>query len=105
MNMKSKLIRDNIPQIISASGRQPITHIASEAEYKNALKEKLIEEVNEYLEDPTSDELADIQEVLTAMIELDENDVESIRLDKKARNGGFESRTILDDIVQVDGAD
>lgn len=103
--MKSKLVRDNIPQLIQASGRQPITHIASDQEYEAALKEKLVEEVQEFLENPNSDELADIQEVLNALIEQNTDDVESIRLDKKARNGGFASRIILDDIVQNGEAD
>lgn len=98
--MKSKLVRDNIPDIISASGRKPVTHIATDQEFISALREKLTEEVQEYLNDSTSDELADIQEVLNALMEFDGDDIESIRLDKKARNGGFASRTILDDILE-----
>jgi predicted house-cleaning noncanonical NTP pyrophosphatase (MazG superfamily) len=98
--MKSKLIRDNILDIISASGRQPISHVANDVEYEQALKKKLVEEVQEYLENPNSDELADIQEVLNSLIELNGDDIESIRLDKKTRNGGFASRIILDDIIE-----
>ncbi len=97
--MKSKLVRDNVPDIISASGRKPVIHTATDQEYEAALKEKLVEEVQEFLENPNSDELADIQEVLNALIEQNPDDVESIRLDKKARNGGFASRIILEDIV------
>ena len=100
--MKSKLVRDNVPDIIYASGRKPIIHTASDEEYEAALKEKLVEEVQEFLENPNSDELADIQEVLNALIEQNTDDVESIRLDKKARNGGFATRTILDDIIESD---
>jgi predicted house-cleaning noncanonical NTP pyrophosphatase (MazG superfamily) len=42
----NKLVRDNIPEIIKKDGREPITHIAEDKEYEEALSRKLNEEVN-----------------------------------------------------------
>jgi len=46
----NKLVRDKIPQIIEKSGKTPITHNASDKEYWKKLKEKLREEVDEFME-------------------------------------------------------
>lgn len=56
----NKLIRDKIPEIIAAQGEQAITHVATPEEYAMKLKEKLGEEVAEYLKDGNAEELADI---------------------------------------------
>ena len=56
----NKLVRDKIPEIIKSEGTVPITHIASDEEYKQKLKAKFQEEVDEFLEDNNKEELADI---------------------------------------------
>ncbi len=55
----NKLVRDRIPDIIKQRGGKPITHIADEKEYEEALKLKLHEEVGEFLEKPSAEEAAD----------------------------------------------
>ena len=55
-----KLVRDRIPQIIEQDGRKCRVRRLSEAEYLLMLDEKLNEEVREYQQDKTLEELADV---------------------------------------------
>jgi predicted house-cleaning noncanonical NTP pyrophosphatase (MazG superfamily) len=87
----NKLVRDKIPEIIKNSGTIPITHIASEEEYKQKLKAKLKEEVNEFLEDSNEEELTDILEVIYALCKvqnIDKEKLEQIRKNKAEKQGG-----------------
>ena len=45
---EGKLVRDNIPDIIRADGKTPVTRILDQEEYLNELDRKLQEEVAEY---------------------------------------------------------
>jgi flagellar basal body-associated protein FliL len=57
----NKLVRDRIPEIIQASGKNACIRKADEAEYKHLLRQKLLEEINEFMESGSSEELADIR--------------------------------------------
>lgn len=99
----SKLVRDTIPAIIRDAQKEPVFHLADEKEYVALLREKLLEEVHEFLEDDTVDELADIQEVLLALYVvkgITKEDVELARLAKKEKRGGFEKRIVLDTVKE-----
>ena len=90
-----KLVRDKIPQIIEAAGKKPIIHILSEEEYLQELDKKLMEEVAEYQEDKSLEELADILEVLYAICEARGHSVEelmAVKEKKKEDRGGFAER-------------
>jgi predicted house-cleaning noncanonical NTP pyrophosphatase (MazG superfamily) len=96
----NKLVRDKIPEIIKSKGSIPITHIASDLEYKQKLNEKLQEEVNEFFEDSNKEELADILEVIYVLCdiyELDKNELEKIRKEKSEKKGAFKDKIILDE--------
>ena len=67
-----KLVRDNIPKIIERyGGKVNYIRLEDPDEFKTALKQKLIEEVNEFLHAKTDDEaieeLADILTVIETM--------------------------------------
>lgn len=64
----SKLVRDNIPQMLSEErARQVQFRTLTDSEYVTRLNQKLLEEVDEYLEAKNIEELADIYEVLDAI--------------------------------------
>lgn len=95
-----KLVRDKIPEIIKAKGKQCKTHVAENAEYVEKLKQKLLEEVHEYLESGDVEELADIKEVLLALYEIEnisEIKIEEMRKRKFVERGGFSKKIILEE--------
>ena len=68
MKKFNKLVRDRIPEIIESNGEFAKTIILEDEEYINQLNIKLKEEVSEYLLDNNIEEIADIMEVLLAII-------------------------------------
>jgi predicted house-cleaning noncanonical NTP pyrophosphatase (MazG superfamily) len=94
-----KLVRDGIPTVIEANGETPETHVATDDEYRRRLHEKLDEEVTEFHDDPSAEELADIREVIDALREvhdIDEDAVVRARHEKAEDRGRFEDGVVLD---------
>ena len=94
----NKLVRDRIPEIITASGKTPIVRILDDAEYKMYLEKKLDEEVSEYHESKEITELADILEVVYALCEADGHSVDmlqSVYQKKHEERGGFKEKVFL----------
>ena len=90
-----KLVRDKIPQIIIADGKKPITRILDGEEYFKELDKKLNEEIVEYQQDKSIEEMADVLEVLFAICESRGYSVEKlmkVREEKRETRGGFEKR-------------
>ena len=98
----NKLVRDKIPEIIKKNNKTPITHIANNEKYWKKLKEKLMEETNEFLEESTEEELADILEVINSICDfkkINKQKLEEIRKIKKEKKGGFDNKIILDEFL------
>jgi len=97
-----KLVRDKIPERIKSKGKTPVTHLAPDGEYWEKLKEKLQEEVNEFLEENNIEELADILEVVYAIkdFKFREEDLETIRERKEEDRGAFKEKIILDEVKE-----
>lgn len=96
----NKLIRDKIPEILKNKNIDFITHVASDEEYWNKLKEKLQEEVDEFIKDNNSEELADILEVIYAICDyqnVSKTELEKIREEKAEKRGVFKNKIILDE--------
>lgn len=98
-----KLVRDKIPEIIEQSGKTCTCRILSEEEYITLLDEKLNEEVAEYQESKSIEELADILEVIHAIAatrhsSIDE--IEDIRKIKVANRGGFRKKILLEEVTE-----
>lgn len=96
----NKLVRDKIPDVIRGKGGNPITHTADEAEYWIKLKEKLSEEISEFLKDENIEEMADIMEVMEAIIlykNFDPAEIEEVKESKAQERGRFNDRIILDE--------
>jgi len=93
-----KLVRDLIPAIIEKSGRTPVHYIASDEDYRGLIKNKLVEEVQEFLEAESIEELADVLEVIDAIYkayQFDKAEVASAKKEKKEKRGGFEEKIVL----------
>ncbi|MDP8214686.1 MAG: nucleoside triphosphate pyrophosphohydrolase [Candidatus Euphemobacter frigidus] len=95
-----KLVRDKIPEIVSAArGERAPFRIASRTEYLRLLGDKLKEEVAEFLERREPGELADILEVVNQLgreVGLTPADLEKMRREKAAIRGGFDRRIVMD---------
>jgi predicted house-cleaning noncanonical NTP pyrophosphatase (MazG superfamily) len=97
-----KLIRDNIPEIITANGMTAETRVLSDSEYELALIDKLAEEQKELANADTTEkmleELADVQEVVNALADVIANRrvLEQVRSRKHDERGGFEKRIFLE---------
>lgn len=98
MKIYDKLVRDRIPEVIEKSGKQCEVTLVKNEEKKNLLEKKLLEEVNEYIEDKNLEELADIMEVLFGLADAlgySEEDLMKKRDEKREERGGFKEGIVL----------
>lgn len=106
IKIHNKLVRDNIPAIIEESGKKAKYRVLDQNEYKQALKEKLLEEVNEFLaaKTPTEmgEEIADIEEVVSCLcLAFNITNSYDVRMAKLKSRGSFQKRYFLES-VRVD---
>ena len=100
--MYNKLVRDNIPDIIKKNGATTIVRILDDEEYFKELNRKLKEELNEYLDGNDIEELADLYEVMLAILDykkmsLMEFDI--IRKMKVEKRGAFKNKIYLESVI------
>ena len=103
MKEYNKLVRDKIPEIIKEDKRCPKIKILEKDEYKKELDKKLIEEVTEYIEDDNIEEIADVLEVIYAILEfknVSKEEIEKVRIDKKNKRGAFKERIFLESVEE-----
>ena len=101
----NKLVRDKIPQIIAANGNTCTTQVLSHEEYLCKLDEQLTEELQEYQQSKSLEELADLLEVMEATVlargyrwqELIE-----VRDRKREKRGGFSQKILLCEVTEND---
>jgi predicted house-cleaning noncanonical NTP pyrophosphatase (MazG superfamily) len=95
----NKLVRDKTPELMEAKGVKAKFHEASYEEYETELLEKLREEVIEFKNSKSIDQLADLMEVVDAVTSLYEWTPEIIKSTKDAKRterGGFNKRLVLE---------
>ena len=102
--MRSKLVRDRIPELILRHGGQPRVRRLDDEEFVIALGQKLIEEAAEVAADPTAEEMADVREVLEALAAahgIDDRAIEAARHAKVAERGAFRDRILLEEPIEA----
>jgi predicted house-cleaning noncanonical NTP pyrophosphatase (MazG superfamily) len=100
----NKLVRDRIPEIIEAAGKTCVCQTLTDARYCVLLSEKLLEEVKEYLESGSIEELCDIEEVLRAILAhqgVGMDEFERLRQKKLESRGGFVKRLFLKEVRET----
>ncbi len=97
MKAYNKLVRDKIPEILTKKNIKFTVRTALDDEYKIVLIQKLREELIEFEEDNSAEELADIIEVILALKKLPEYKmVEEIRIKKAEEKGAFDKKFIAE---------
>ncbi len=97
----NKLVRDRIPEIIASDGKTCVCETLSDEDYLRLLDAKLTEELSEYQESRSLEELADLLEVLRAVAKARGwtwEELEQARQDKAAKRGGFEKKILLKEV-------
>lgn len=104
MKVYNKLVRDKIPEIINGdNGCTCNTRILNDEEYLIELNRKLQEELKEYLESGEVEELADMEEVLRAILDVKKvsyEGFENIRNKKVEKRGAFKDKIFLIDVTE-----
>lgn len=97
----NKLIRDRIPEVIEQDGKNYKVESLALVEYEQALLEKLVEEAEEARradEAHITSELADVLEVIDALLVLKHLSRQTLRTEQRRRRserGGYEKRLKL----------
>ncbi|MGA2760958.1 MAG: nucleoside triphosphate pyrophosphohydrolase [Candidatus Cybelea sp.] len=104
MKKYEKLVRDRIPQIIERAGKTATYRELHDDEFRLALKAKVLEEARELFDAPDDaliSELADLEEVVEAILITyghSREELEAIRKKKNEDRGAFTRRLFLESV-------
>ena len=99
----NKLVRDHIPEIIREAGKKCTTEVLSDENYLRMIDAKLDEELAEYHESGSIEELADLLEVIYAAAcarGSSPGELEQIRVKKAQDRGSFNRRILLKEVME-----
>ena len=99
----NKLVRDKIPEIIESSGNTCTVETLTDEKYIAMLDAKLTEELAEYQESKSLEELADLLEVMGAVVKARGytwDELTTVRKKKREERGGFEKRILLKEVYE-----
>ncbi len=100
----NKLVRDKIPvEINNVKGRKANYRVLKDNEYLQELDKKLFEEAHEFIEEHSVEELADLIEVIEAIMKeknILHKDVEIGRERKNKKKGSFKDKVYLINVKQ-----
>ena len=99
----NKLVRDRIPEIITASGSECKIEVLSDSDYLKMIDAKLDEELAEYHKDQNIEELADLLEVIHAATiarGYTIEELEAVREKKAEMRGGFSKKILLIETIE-----
>lgn len=99
----NKLVRDGIPEIIKASGKTCVVEVLPHDAYLRELDAKLNEELAEYQQSKSLEELADLLEVMGAVVKARGytwDDLTHVRKEKRNQRGAFDKRIFLKEVIE-----
>ena len=99
----NKLVRDRIPEIIEKNGKRCICETLLQDQFIAMPDAKLDEELAEYQQSKSLEELADLLEVMGAVVRARGytwDQLTDIRKKKKEERGGFEKRILLKEVYE-----
>ena len=100
----NKLVRDKIPEAIEKTeGRTANYKILNDKEYLQELDRKLFEEAHEFVEEHSVEELADLMEVISTIMNVRGLSLEEVEVARKAKSdkkGKFDDKVYLIDVEQ-----
>lgn len=95
-----KLVRDYIPETLSTDEKKCYRFRQAQGqEYWELLKKKLLEEANEFVQDEDPEEMADLMEVIEAIVQWKGWSIEQIKNlqnIKRSKKGGFSKGIIIE---------
>lgn len=94
----NKLVRDNVPTILSSKGIIVELKTLDKTEYAAALDDKIFEEAQEFIDNHALFELVDLLEVVHAQAKLHGYSLEELEATRKAKaleRGNFDEKLFL----------